>query len=267
MHTTRLIPIDRIKPFAHQARRYFDPAALEDLAQSIRDSGVIQPVIVCSCESGFELIAGERRWRASQLAGKHVIPAIVRDDLTAEERNVFSLIENLQRESLTPMDTAYGLEQLCRLGGLTHAQAGVRIGKSREYVTNLLRLLALVPAVANLVNEGQISAGHAKIIAVQPVNDQLRIAKIVIGSRLSVRGLERLVRELPQSKSGSNTTAASLGPDHLSLERQLSDALSAKIAICDKGQGAGEIRITYNSLDELDGLLAQLLPKDPSYGV
>ncbi|MGH8482428.1 MAG: ParB/RepB/Spo0J family partition protein, partial [Nevskiaceae bacterium] len=135
----RQIPIDLIRPGSFQARRYFDPAALKELAGSIRESGVVSPVVLRSAGKGFELLAGERRWRAAQLAGLHEIPALVRDDLTESEALVVGLIENLQRESLTPMETAAGLKQLAELFGLTHEQMGERIGKSREYVTNHLR--------------------------------------------------------------------------------------------------------------------------------
>src|SRR6266850_867453 len=154
--TIRQVPVDLIWPGTFQARRYFDPRALQELAESIRESGVVSPVVVRSKAPGYELLAGERRWRAAQVAGLHEIPAIVRDDLSEAESLVVGLIENLQRESLTPVETAAGLKQLGDVFGLTHEQVGARVGKSREYVTNYLRLLNLVPPVQSLVNEGHV---------------------------------------------------------------------------------------------------------------
>src|SRR5579872_3251176 len=139
------IPVDRIRPGSTQTRRRFDPEALAELAESIRESGVVQPVVLRSVGRGYELLAGERRWRAAQQAGLHEIPALVRDDLSDSEAFVLGLIENLQRESLSPIETADGLRRLSETFGLRHEDVGTRIGKSRSYVTNHLRLLALAP--------------------------------------------------------------------------------------------------------------------------
>jgi ParB family chromosome partitioning protein len=251
----RQVPIDLIRPGSFQARRYFDPAALRDLAGSIRESGVVSPVVLRSAGRGFELLAGERRWRAAQLAGLHEIPAIVRDDLSDTEALVVGLIENLQRESLTPMETAAGLKQLGEVFGLTHEQMGERIGKSREYVTNHLRLLNLAPAVQALVNEGHLSMGHAKVLAGLPLEQQNHWAAQVADQNLSVRVLERRVsgkgrpRALPAKPKASDWQA---------LERRLSDHLGYPVSVSAEKGGKGELKVKFHSLDELDGILARL---------
>jgi ParB family transcriptional regulator, chromosome partitioning protein len=251
----RQIPVDLIRPGTFQARRYFDPKALQELAGSIRDSGVVSPVVLRSKAPGYELLAGERRWRAAQLAGLHEIPAIVRDDLSDTEALVVGLIENLQRESLTPIETAAGLRQLGDMFGLTHEQMGERIGKSREYVTNYLRLLNLAAPVQALVNEGRLSLGHAKVLAGLPVEHQQRWAAAALDQALTVRALERRlsaaarVRALPVKPKPSDWQA---------LERRLSDQLGYPVSVtADKG-GRGELKLRFHSLDELDGILARL---------
>ena len=249
------LPIDLIRPGSFQARRYFDPRALEELAGSIRESGVVSPVVVRSKGSGYELLAGERRWRAAQLAGLHEIPAIVRNDLSDAEAHVVGLIENLQRESLTPIETAAGLKQLGELFGLTHEQMGERIGKSREYVTNYLRLLNLAPPVQALVNEGLLSLGHAKVLAGLPVDEQGRWAALVVEKNLPVRQLERRVSGAARGPALPPRPKAA---DWRALERRLSDQLGYAVTLsADKG-GRGELRVKFHSLDELDGLLERI---------
>jgi ParB family transcriptional regulator, chromosome partitioning protein len=251
----RTVPIDLIRPGSFQARRYFDPGALQDLAGSIRESGVVSPVVLRSIGKGFELLAGERRWRAAQLAGLHEIPAIVRDDLSDTEALVVGLIENLQRESLTPIETAAGLKQLGELFGLTHEQMGDRIGKSREYVTNHLRLLNLAPPVQTLVNEGKLSLGHAKVIAGLALDQQNHWAALVAEQNLSVRALEKRLsgkgrqRALPLKPKASDWQA---------LERRLSDHLGYPVSVAAEKNGKGELKVKFHSLDELDGILARL---------
>jgi len=259
----RQVPVDLIRPGSFQARRYFDPAALQELAASIRESGVVSPVVVRSRAPGggghgppYELLAGERRWRAAQLAGLHEIPAIVRDDLSDAEAHVVGLIENLQRESLTPIETAAGLRQLAELFGLTHEQMGERIGKSREYVTNHLRLLNLAPPVQALVNEGHLTIGHAKVLASLPVDQQNQWAALVVDQNLTVRTLEKRV-----SGRGMRQQRLPLKPkpsDWQALERRLSDHLGYPVAIAAEKGHKGELKVKFHSLDELDGILARL---------
>lgn len=251
----RQVPIDLVRPGAFQARRYFDPAALHELAGSIRESGVISPVVLRSAGKGFELLAGERRWRAAQLAGLHEIPAIVRDDLNDDEALVLGLIENLQRESFTPMETAAGLKQLAELFSLTHEQMGDRIGKSREYVTNYLRLLNLAAPVQALINEGHLSMGHARALAALPIDQQNHWAALAVDQKLSVRALER--RLSPKGRQGKLPLKPKPS-DWQALERRLSDQLGYPVVVAADKAGKGELKLRFHSLDELDGILSRL---------
>jgi ParB family chromosome partitioning protein len=251
----RKVPIDLIRPGSFQARRYFDPGALKELAGSIRESGVVSPVVVRSRGQSFELLAGERRWRAAQLAGLHEIPAIVRDDLTDAEALVVGLIENLQRESLTPLETAAGLKQLSELFSLTHEQMGERIGKSREYVTNYLRLLNLAAPVQALINEGHLSMGHARALAALPLDQQNHWAAVVVDQSLSVRALERRVSAKGRGRTLPDKPKAS---DWLALERRLADQLGYPVTLSADKSGRGELKLKFHSLDELDGILARI---------
>jgi ParB family transcriptional regulator, chromosome partitioning protein len=246
------VPVDRIRPGATQTRRRFDAAALAELAESIRESGVVQPVVLRSVGRGYELLAGERRWRAAQQAGLHEIPALVRDDLSDSEAFVLGLIENLQRESLSPIETADGLRRLSESFDLRHEDVGARIGKSRSYVTNHLRLLALAPPVQTLVDEGRLSLGHAKVLAGLELNRQLEWAKQILRESLSVRAFEqRLAGSKPKRVVRHDG-------DWQRLARTLSEQLGYPAEFKPGVKGAGELRLRFHSLEELDGLLARL---------
>lgn len=249
------VPIDLVRPGSQQARRHFDPDALRELAESIKESGVVQPVVLRTRVWGYELLAGERRWRAAQIAGLHELPAVVRDDLSDTEAFVVGLIENLQRESLTPMETAAGLKRLAEIYELTHEEVGARIGKSREYVTNYLRLLNLSPPVQSLVNEGHLMLGHAKVIASLPLNEQIRWADEVIRHKLTVRALERKVSEARDAKIVFRPLKPS---DWQALERGLSDHLGCPVEVIATKGGKGELKVKFHSLDELDGVLERV---------
>jgi ParB family chromosome partitioning protein len=251
----KLVPIDLIRPGSQQARRHFDADALAELAASIKQSGVVQPIVLRTRVWGFELLAGERRWRAAQAAGLHAIPAVVRDDLSDTEAFIVGLIENLQRESLTPMETAAGLKRLGEVFGLTHEGIGKRIGKSREYVSNYLRLLHLAPEVAALVNEGHIQTGHAKVLASLPLSEQVRWADEIIRFKLSVRALERRIASARDRRIVFSPGKPS---DWQALERQLSDQLGYPVNVTADKSGEGELRVKFHSLDELEGLLDRI---------
>ncbi len=249
------IPVDLIDRDPHQARRKFDQDGLSELARSIAKSGVIQPIIIRSVSGGrYELVAGERRWRATQIAGLHEIPAVVRDDLDDEEARVFGLIENLQRESLSPMEAAQGMHRLAEHASLTHEQLGEQIGKSREYVTNFLRLLKLIPAVGDLVDAGELSIAHGKLIATWELAQQLPLAREVIASRMTVRALELRLRGL-KAKPAAHEKASSSSRDHQRFEQRLSDYMGYSVQVVESQPGKGEFRVRFNSLDELDGIL------------
>jgi ParB family transcriptional regulator, chromosome partitioning protein len=245
------VPVDLIRPGHTQARRRFDQAALAELAESIRESGVVQPVVLRSAGRGYELLAGERRWRAAQLAGLHEIPALVRDDLTDSEAYILGLIENLQRESLSPIETAEGLRRLGETFGLRHEDIGQRIGKSRAYVTNHLRLLALAEGVQKLVDQGLLSLGHAKVLAGLAPERQPQWAQAVLRDKLSVRALEQRLaqKRAPVRRSGG---------DWDKLAQKLSEHLGYPASFKPGAKGAGELRLRFHSLDELDGLLERM---------
>jgi ParB family chromosome partitioning protein len=249
------VPIEMIRPGSQQARRYFNPDALAELARSIGESGVVQPIVLRTRVWGYELLAGERRWRAAQQAGLHEIPAIIRDDLSDNEAFVLGLIENLQRESLTPIETAAGLKRLCEQHQMTHEDIGARIGKSREYVTNYLRLLNLAPPVQALVNEAHISFGHAKVLAGMPVDEQIRWADETIRHKLTVRMLER---RLTQARDDKIVFRPGKPGDWQVLERDLSDHLACPVTVVADKKGKGELKVRFHSLDELDGVLARI---------
>ena len=246
------VPVDLVRPGRSQARRRFDQAALAELAESIRESGVVQPVVLRSDGRGYELLAGERRWRAAQLAGLHEIPALVRDDLSDTEAYILGLIENLQRESLSPIETAEGLRRLGETFTLRHEDIGARIGKSRTYVTNQLRLLSLAEGVQTQVDDGSLSLGHAKVLAGLAVDKQQHWARLIIKERLSVRAFEqRLAAKRSPRKHRS-------GNDWERLAQKLSEHLGYPASFKPGSKGAGELRLRFHSLDELDGLLERM---------
>lgn len=253
LYPIRRIDIDQIRPGRHQMRRHFDPDAIAGLAESIRQSGVIQPVVVRAQESGYELLAGERRWRAAQQAGLHSVPAVIRDDVSDDEALILGLVENLQRESLNPMETAHGLKVLAEQMQLTHEQAAQRIGKSRVYVTNFLRLLNLCPQVQQWLDQGQLSMGHARALAGIPQSHQPRWAQDCIQGQWSVRQLELRLRKPPtqSAKVGSQS-------DWDRLRKALEDHLNAKVNLEGNAAGKGALTVHFHNFDELDGLLQRL---------
>lgn len=251
----RQVPVDLIRPGGQQARRQFSAESLQELARSIRESGVIQPVVLRTRVGGFELLAGERRWRAAQLAQLHELPAIIRDDLDDDEAFVLGLIENLQRESLSPMEAAAGIRRLGDLFELTHEQIGLRIGKSREYVSNYLRLLQLNDAVQTLLDQGHLHLGHAKVLAALPAEQQTHWADAVIRGKLSVRQLEL---RLSASRRRKRSFKPEKPSDWRRLEQRLSDLLACPVTVQADGKGKGELRMRFHSLDELDGVLARI---------
>ncbi len=255
--SVRQIPLDLIRPGGTQARRRFAPDALHELAESIRESGVVLPVVLRSLGRAptqhYELLAGERRWRAAQLAGLHEIPALIRNDLTDAEAQVLGLIENLQRESLSPMETADGLRRLGEAQALTHEAIGARIGKSRAYVTNFLRLLALASGVQQMIDDGRLSIGHGKVLAGVPATQQLQWANAVVRERLTVRALERRI-----AAKTTGTSRRNRPDDWQQLAGRLSDHLGYPSEFRPGANGAGELRVRFHSLDELDGLLARI---------
>ncbi|MDP7523566.1 MAG: ParB/RepB/Spo0J family partition protein [Arenicellales bacterium] len=253
----RYLPVATIRPGRYQPRTNMDETALTELADSIRTHGVVQPIVVRETPAGdYELIAGERRWRAAQMAGLDVIPSVVRR-VADEIALAVGLIENIQRENLNPVEEANGLRRLLDEFGLTHQQVADSIGRSRAAVSNLLRLLNLDPAVRAHLENSRLEAGHARAILSLPREQQLAAADTVIQQRLSVRQTEQLVRRYLSGKRKEKRKTAPKDADLRQLEEELSQQLAATVSLEQRGQG-GRVIIEYNSLDELEGILERL---------
>ncbi|OQX08108.1 MAG: chromosome partitioning protein ParB [Thiothrix lacustris] len=251
------LPVERIRPGQYQPRTRMNPDALQELADSIKAQGLVQPIVVRKLGGGeYELIAGERRWRASQLAGLHTIPAVVRE-VPDQSVAAMSLIENIQREDLNALEEASGLRRLIDEFGLTHQQTAEAVGRSRAAVTNLLRLLELQAETKALVDAGQLEMGHARALLALLGQQQIDIAQKVAQQQLSVRETERLVKSLLEAGQ-KPVTVFKPSPDVVKLEQTLADTLGAKVAIRYNRTGKGKLVIEYNSLDELDGILGHI---------
>jgi ParB family chromosome partitioning protein len=238
-----------------------DEASLADLAESIRARGVIQPVVVRPVGDGrYELLAGERRWRAARIAGLERLPAVVRD-VPDEAALGIGLIENIQREDLNPIEEASGLKRLIDEFRLTHEEAARAVGRSRAGVTNLLRLLELAPAVQAFVQDGRIDMGHARALLGVSKARQVELAHRIAELGLSVREAERLVQQASAApRSGGARGAAKLDADTRRLQEELAETLGASVHLRPRRGGRGSVVIDYASLDELEGLLARLKP-------
>jgi len=251
----RELPLDVISPGRYQPRSIFDADRLEELAISIRQQGVIQPVIVRSSgDQQYELIAGERRWRAAQMAGIDKIPAIVRD-VPDEIVIAIALVENIQREDLNPIEEATALRRLVDEFQMTHQQAGDSVGRSRSAVSNLLRLLELSSEVRELVDARHLEMGHARALLTLEPALQAKAAREVVAKELSVRETEKLVRRL---KNPPQRRPQSLDPDVQRLQDQLSEKLCARVQLQHNARGKGKMVIAFNSADELQGILDQM---------
>ena len=258
----RALPIELLQRGANQPRMDFDKEALQELADSIRAQGVLQPVLVRPlADSGkFEIIAGERRWRAAQLAGLHEVPAVVRklDDRAAM---CLALIENIQREDLNPLEHARGLARLADEFDMTHDLIAESLGRSRSAVTNMLRLLELCDEVKHLLEIRQLEMGHARALLTLSEQQQRWAAQQIIKSGLSVRATEALVRRLQKAKTVLKPGEGRVDPDIRRLETELSEQLGAAVTIQQRKQGKGTLRIAYGSLDQLDGILTRIRNK------
>jgi ParB family chromosome partitioning protein len=249
------LPLDVISPGPYQPRSIFDTDRLEDLAESIRHQGVIQPVVVrLSGDKQYELIAGERRWRAAQMAGIEKIPAIIRD-VPDEIAIAMALVENIQREDLNPIEEATALRRLVDEFQMTHQEAGDAVGRSRSAVSNLLRLLELSAEVRELVDARHLEMGHARALLTLEPSLQAQAAREVVRKELSVRQTEDLVRRL---KNPPARKSVRLDPDVQHLQDRLSEKLCAKVKLQYNARGKGKMVISYNSSDELEGILEQM---------
>lgn len=255
------VDVKILKRGNYQPRRFINEEDLQELAASIKKHGVMQPIVIRPVVDdvySYEIIAGERRWRAAQIAGLTEIPAIIRD-LTDQVAIALALIENIQRQDLNPIDQAMALQRFHEEFGLSHQEIAETVGKARTTVSNLLRLLSLAEPIKDHIQHGQLDMGHARAILTLKAKEQIQIAKIVIEKNLSVRQTEQLVRELNSPKQ--EKPKAALSADIEQLTQKLSERFSADVKIDHNKQGKGKLVIHYHSLDELDGILNICLPE------
>jgi len=252
----RELDIDRIQRGKFQPRQNFDQQSLQELADSIRAQGVIQPVVVRPEGNHFELVAGERRWRAAQMAGLQKIPVVVRD-IDAKAAAAIALIENIQREDLNPLEESAAFMRLIDEFDLTHQQVADSVGRSRAAVSNLLRLLDLADPVKDQVNLGLLDMGHARALLALIRHDQIEVANLVVKRGLSVRATEQLVKRTLKGQSDKESPDSD--PDIRRLETRISEKLGAAVKIKSGKQGSGKLIISFHNSDELDGILEHLV--------
>ena len=252
------IPVASLKPGKYQPRTRMDEASLAELAESIKSRGVIQPIVVRPAGGDqYEILAGERRWRAARLAGLQHVPAVVRE-VPDEAALGIGLIENIQREDLNPLEEASGLRRLIEEFHLTHEQVATAIGRSRVGVTNLLRLLELAPAVQSMVQDGAIDMGHARALLALSKARQVEVAQRVAAEGLSGRETERLVQEATNAPRKAKAAGPRLDADGRRLQEELAESLGATVHLKPRVGGRGSVVIDYASLDQLQGLVKRL---------
>lgn len=253
--TLRTLPVGQLQPGKYQPRSYMNEDALQTLADSIAAQGIMQPILVREIAAEkFEIIAGERRWRASQKAGLNEVPVLVRK-IADEAALAMALIENIQREDLNPLEEAMGIKRLIDEFDMTHEKAADAVGRSRVAVSNLLRLLTLTPMVQDMLLDNQIDMGHARALVGSEPAQQILLANKVVQDGLSVREVERLIQSEPAT--GKKAKPA-VHPDVASLQNQLSEQLGADVVISSKASGAGVLKLSFSNLDQLDDWIAKL---------
>lgn len=254
----RTLNVTQLRPGKYQPRSYMDENALQTLADSIKTQGIMQPILVREiAPETFEIIAGERRWRASQMAGLTEVPVLIRE-IEDEAALAMALIENIQRENLNPLEEAMGIKRLIDEFNMTHEKAAEAVGRSRVAVSNILRLLTLTPMVQDMLLDNQIDMGHARaLVGVEPAQ-QIMLANKVVQDGLSVREIERIMQSNPSAKK---STSEKVQPDIAHLEQELSEKLGAVVNIASKANGSGVIKLHFNQLDQLDDWIAKLTAK------
>jgi ParB family transcriptional regulator, chromosome partitioning protein len=255
----RGLPIDLVQRNPGQPRKHFDEGELNELSNSIRTHGVLQPILVRPIPGGkYEIVAGERRWRAAQRAGLHTIPAVIRE-LNEVEVLEIAIVENVQRTDLNPIEEAQGFQALIDRFGRTQEEIAEAVGKSRPHIANMLRLLKLPDDLQEMVRDGRLSSGHARAILTAP--DQRALAQRVISEGLNVRDVERLAQQAKDEKHGPRVSTGGgdgKSADTRALEQSLSNALGLEVTITEKGAAAGEVKISYKSLEQLDDVIRRL---------
>ncbi len=256
-HPLRELPVDLVQRGKYQPRRDMDQDSLQELADSIKAQGVMQPIVVRPIsDKRYEIIAGERRWRAAQLVGLQAVPAVIRD-VSDQQAIAMALIENIQREDLNPIEEAASLQRLQLEFELTQQEVATAVGKSRSTVANLLRLMSLQEEVRRMLERGDLEMGHARALLGLEGPDQTSAARTVAGKGLTVRQTEALVRQLTESQKNPSVPKK-LDPNIRHLQDDISQRLGAPVAISHGSKGRGKVVISYNSLDELDGILGHI---------
>ena len=251
------LPVENLQPGKYQPRTHMDQASLESLADSIRAQGIMQPIVVRLVDGGkYEIIAGERRWRASQLAGLKEVPVIIRE-IADDVALAMALIENIQRENLNPIEEANGIQRLIEEFNMTHESAAQAVGRSRSAVTNLLRLQNLHGVVQEMLAQAKLDMGHARALLMLDSAKQIAAAEEIVQNQLSVRAAEQLVKKLSSAVSAP-TKAAAKDRDVLRLQETLAQRLGAAVAIDSSKNGSGTLKIRYASLDQLDEILSKI---------
>jgi ParB family transcriptional regulator, chromosome partitioning protein len=254
----RLLDIESIHPSTRQPRKHFDDGRLDELAETIRNQGIIQPLVVRTRDAGgFELVAGERRWRAAQRAGLHQVPAVVRETSESQAFEL-ALVENLQREDLNPIEEAEAFQYMVAEHGYTQESLSLRVGKDRSTVANALRLLKLPPVVRAMVREGRLNMGHARaLLGLESDQAIERLARQAVSRGLSVRQVETLVKR--EREGDSQPAPPPLSPSARDLVHRLEQALATRVKLVESSPKSGRLEIHYHSLDELDAVLARIL--------
>ncbi len=254
----RTLAVSQLQPGKYQPRSYMDDAALQTLADSIKAQGIMQPILVREIAADrYEIIAGERRWRASQLAGLSEVPVLVRD-IADEAALAMALIENIQRENLNPLEEALGIKRLIDEFAMTHEKAAAAVGRSRVAVSNLLRLLTLCQPVQDMLMHNKVDMGHARaLIGLEPAQ-QVMLANRVMQEGLSVREVEKATKV---QQNQTKVVKPSVSHDVLELQERLSQALGAQVSIAAKSNGSGSLKVSYSDLNQLDDLIAKLMSK------
>lgn len=255
--TLRMLNVTQLQPGKYQPRSYMDDAALQTLADSIKSQGIMQPILVREVSpEKFEIIAGERRWRASQIAGLEQVPVLVRE-IADESALAMALIENIQRENLNPLEEAQGIKRLIEEFSMTHEKAAEAVGRSRAAVSNLLRLLGLSTPVQDLLMQNKLDMGHARALLGLDAAQQIMLANKTMHQDLSVREVENLVKKL-SAATKPKPHKMNTNRDILALQNRLSEKIGATVSISAKANGAGTLKINYSNLDQLDEIIAKM---------
>ncbi len=255
--TQRMLNVAQLQPGKYQPRSHMDEAALQTLADSIKNQGIMQPILVREvAEDKFEIIAGERRWRASQMAGLTQVPVLVRD-IADESALAMALIENIQRENLNPLEEAQGIKRLIDEFAMTHEQAAEAVGRSRAAVSNILRLLSLSHGVQELLMQNKLDMGHARALIGLEAAQQIMLANKIVQQQLSVRDVENLVKKL-NAEAQVKPHKITVNRDVLTLQNSLSEKIGANVSISANANGSGTLKINYSNLDQLDEIIKKM---------